>query len=102
MLTYVPSRVMWTDIDYMDHRRIFTLDQGNFPLDRMQEVVQFIHSRQQRYIMMVDPAVGKSDYHAYNTGAEMDVFVKRQNGSESLGLVWPVSMNHLLRRIREG
>jgi alpha-glucosidase len=87
---------MWTDIDYMDHRLVFTLDEGNFPLERMQDVVKYIHDRQQRYIMMVDPAVGKQDYHAYKRGLEMDVFMKRENGSHFEGVVWPVSAAHHL------
>jgi alpha-glucosidase len=82
---------MWTDIDYMDHRLIFTLDEGNFPIDRMRDVVKYLHHRQQRYIMMVDPAVGKTEYHAYHRGVDMNVFMKRQDGSEYLGVVWPVS-----------
>jgi alpha-glucosidase len=84
---------MWTDIDYMDHRRVFTLDEVNFPLDRMQDVVQFLHDRQQHYILMVDPAVGKYDYHAYQRGLEMDVFMKREDSTVFVGVVWPVGDN---------
>lgn len=99
VLTPSLARVMWTDIDYMDHRLVFTLDEGNFPVERMQQVIKYIHDRQQRYIMMVDPAVGRTDYHAYQRGVDMDVFMKREDGSEFLGVVWPVSNRHTAQSI---
>lgn len=51
---------MWTDIDYMDRRRVFTLDPLRFPLDKVRELVQYLHGHNQKYIMMVDPAVSLS------------------------------------------
>jgi alpha-glucosidase len=82
---------MWTDINYMDHRRIFTLDPGNYPIERMQDLIEYLHNRDQHYILMVDPAVADYDYDAYNRGREMDVFVKRKDGQEPFrGVVWPV------------
>lgn len=82
---------MWTDIDYMDGRRVFSLDPVRFPVERMQDVVKYIHDRDQHYILMVDPAVGRSDYHAYQRGLEMDVFLKKEDSTLFLGVVWPVS-----------
>lgn len=82
---------MWTDIDYMDHRRIFTLDPGNFPIGKMQDLVEYLHSRQQHYMVMIDPAVADYDYHAYNRGLEMDIFMKKNKTAYFRGVVWPVS-----------
>lgn len=60
---------MWTDIgmiymnvlsffvlttrnsDYMDRRRVFTLDPAYFPLNRVREIVNYLHSHKQRYSM---------------------------------------------------
>ena len=58
---------MWTDIgtyssfhadyahngsDYMDRRRIFTVDPDYFPLNRMQEIISYLHAHGQKYSML--------------------------------------------------
>lgn len=48
----IPLETMWTDIDYMDLRRVFSLDPDRFPLDMMQELVDHLHNNNQHYIMM--------------------------------------------------
>ena len=44
----------------MDRRKIFTLDHKRFPLDRMRQLVDYLHDHDQKYIVMVDPALGVS------------------------------------------
>lgn len=56
----IPLETMWTDIDYMELRRVFTLDTERFPLRDMQELVDYLHDHDQHYIVMVDPAVSVS------------------------------------------
>ncbi|EGN96446.1 glycoside hydrolase family 31 protein [Serpula lacrymans var. lacrymans S7.3] len=88
----IPLETMWTDIDYMYKRRIFTTDPDYFPVERMREIVDYLHSHDQRYVLMTDPAVAylpDDGYGAYDRGSEMDIWVKSANGSNSLGLVWP-------------
>jgi alpha-glucosidase len=88
----IPLETMWTDIDYMQKRRVFTLDPDYFPLNRMREIVDYLHKHDQRYIVMVDPAVAylpEDKTSAYQRGSEMDVWLKRPNGSDLLGVVWP-------------
>ncbi|KAL4795719.1 glycosyl hydrolases family 31-domain-containing protein [Aspergillus venezuelensis] len=85
----LPLETMWTDIDYMLLRRVFTLDPERFPLDLMRELVDYLHDHGQHYIVMVDPAVSVSDNPGYNRGVEQDIFLKTQNGSLYEGAVWP-------------
>ncbi|EME39005.1 glycoside hydrolase family 31 protein [Dothistroma septosporum NZE10] len=84
----IPLETMWTDIDYMHLRRVFTLDPDRFPLDLMRELVSTLHAREQHYIVMVDPAVAYQDYDAFNNGVNDDIFMKK-NGSIYKGVVWP-------------
>lgn len=80
---------MWTDIDYMELRRVFTLDPERFPLEMVRELVSYLHAHQQHYVVMVDPATWRGDYDAYNEGVERDIFQKLPNGEIYVGAVWP-------------
>ncbi|KAK4990061.1 hypothetical protein LTR28_001520, partial [Elasticomyces elasticus] len=48
----IPLETMWTDIDYMDRRKVFTLDPVRYPLHLMQELITYLHNHQQHYIVM--------------------------------------------------
>ncbi|KAJ7184493.1 alpha-glucosidase, partial [Mycena filopes] len=88
----IPLETMWTDIDYMDRRRIFTVEPSYFPMNRMREIVDYLHGQNQRFVLMTDPAVGflpDQDYGPYDRGTAADVWLKNANGSAHLGLVWP-------------
>ncbi|RDI77048.1 hypothetical protein Vi05172_g12975 [Venturia inaequalis] len=80
---------MWTDIDYMDKRKVFTLDPLRFPLEKMRELVSTLHARQQHYVVMVDPAIAYLNNSAYDNGLSSDIFLKYSNSSIYKGVVWP-------------
>jgi alpha-glucosidase len=85
----IPLETMWTDIDYMELRRVFTVDPERYPLEKVRELVTYLHDHQQHYIVMVDPAVAYQDYPGFNNGVNRDVFLKTGNGSIFKGVVWP-------------
>ncbi|KAL9714612.1 hypothetical protein Ac2012v2_001269 [Leucoagaricus gongylophorus] len=101
----IPLEIMWTDIDYIARRRIFTTDPQYFPLDRMRDIVDYLHSHDQHCILMTDPAVAytpmiisissspmdprNQEYGAYHRGKDLNIYLKTKNGSDFLGLVWP-------------
>ena len=64
----IPLETMWTDIDYMDRGKVFSLDPDRYPFEKVQQLVRTLHNRGQRYIMRVDPAVAYQDYPPFNHG----------------------------------
>ncbi|KAK4981167.1 hypothetical protein LTR28_003416 [Elasticomyces elasticus] len=85
----IPLETMWTDIDYMYLRRVFTLDPNRFPLHQVQELVNYLHTHEQHYIVMVDPPVAHQNYPAFNNGVQDNAFMKWSNDSIYKGVVWP-------------
>lgn len=88
-LAKIPLETMWTDIDYMDRRKVFTLDQQRFPIEKMRELIDYLHDHNQHYVVMVDPAVAYLNNSAYYRGVEADIFLKFDNGTIYNGVVWP-------------
>lgn len=68
---------------------MFTLDPLRYPLELVREVVSYLHSHEQHYIVMVDPAVAYDNYAAFNDGVQDGVFLNNANGSVYQGVVWP-------------
>ncbi|KAH8158154.1 hypothetical protein CIB48_g10089 [Xylaria polymorpha] len=86
----IPLETMWTDIDYMYRRRTFSLDPERFPLPTMRGLIDYLHSHNQHYVMMVDPDIAYQDFPgSFQRGVEDNVFLLRQNGSVWKGVVWP-------------
>lgn len=97
----------------MDRRRIFTVDPQYFPLNRMREIVDYLHSHDQHFgmsshtdilegqpdamtVLMTDPAVAylpNGGYGPFDRGSQKGVWLKAANGSDSLGAVWPGTLD---------
>ncbi|CRG92657.1 alpha-glucosidase [Talaromyces islandicus] len=91
----IPLETMWTDIDYMNLRRPWTLDPERFPLHKMQELVTYLHDHEQQYIMMVDPPISINDTSLYGTAKEKDLFMKWDNGSDFVATMWSGAASYI-------
>ena len=85
----IPLETMWTDIDYMDRRRGFTLDPQRYPLEMVRGIVNKLHQDDQKYVLMVNPSIAYQNYGPFNRAVEDNVLLLRHNGSIWKGVVWP-------------
>lgn len=83
----IPLETMWTDIDYMYERYTMTTDPGTFTLDRIGDIVDYLHEHDQHYVVMVDQATAyqteKYDslpYETFDRGRDRGVLLQK-NGS---------------------
>lgn len=79
----IPLDTMWTDIDYMHQRWIMTVDPDRYPMEKVRELVDYLHGRGQKYTVMVDPATAyqpNANYGAFDDGVQRDIFLKQANG----------------------
>lgn len=84
----LPCDVIWMDIDYMEGYRVFTFSQQNFPDPRA--LNDDLHKKGFRAVYMIDPGVKvDNNYSIYQSGKANDVWVKKPNGDEYHGKVWP-------------
>ncbi|KAF2193755.1 glycoside hydrolase family 31 protein [Zopfia rhizophila CBS 207.26] len=85
----IPLEVMWTDIDHMDLRQDFTVDPARFDMKKMRELVDTLHKRDQRYVLILDPGIHiVGNYSTYVRGHDQEVFLKTTSGSDYEGVQW--------------
>lgn len=78
-----------TVVDYMDRRRGFSLDPDRFSLKMMRQLVDYLHSKDQHYVLMVNPGIAYQEYPPFQRGVSDDVFMKASSGDIYKGVVWP-------------
>ncbi|PWN36503.1 Alpha-glucosidase subunit 1 [Meira miltonrushii] len=89
----IPLEVMWSDIDYLQAFRDFTVSPERYP--DLGTFVKSLNDNNQHYIPIIDAAIpaapqNSTDVYAPGTrGKELDVFLKNDNGTRYIGQVWP-------------
>lgn len=84
----LPCDVIWMDIDYMDHFKVFTFDKEKIPNPK--EVNDYLHNKGFKSIWMIDPGVkAEKGYFVYDSGSKGNHWVQDKDGKEFNGSVWP-------------
>ena len=86
----IPSDVVYLDIDYQDRNRPFTVDSKTFP--NFPGLVSDLRKQHFRLVNITDLHIAHAPnqgYSPYDTGHAGDHFVKKPDGSEFVGIVWP-------------
>ncbi|XP_073692479.1 sucrase-isomaltase, intestinal-like [Garra rufa] len=89
----IPYDVQYTDIDYMEDKKIFTYDMVKFT--ELPQFADYMHASGQKYIIILDPAVSTSprvngSYESLDRGNAAKVWVTESDGVTPLvGEVWP-------------
>ncbi|EIW73063.1 hypothetical protein TREMEDRAFT_24338, partial [Tremella mesenterica DSM 1558] len=88
----VPLDVVWSDLDYMDRYRNFTVKQEYHSRDLL-KFTRALHESKRYYVPIVDAGFGISGegdgYDTYDHGHRKGVFIKNAEGEEFIGEVWP-------------
>ena len=88
----LPLDTIWSDIDYMNEYRLWTLDPINYKSSNMKSFLKELHDNNRQYVMIIDPGVKRDFlYSAYNDGIEENIFIKKNNYTNDpvIGKVWP-------------
>uniref|UniRef100_A0A673G2Q8 P-type domain-containing protein n=1 Tax=Sinocyclocheilus rhinocerous TaxID=307959 RepID=A0A673G2Q8_9TELE len=89
----LPYDVQYTDIDYMENKKIFTYDMDKFAA--LPQFADYMHDKGQKYIVILDPAVSTGQringpYESLERGHAAKVWVTEPDGvTPLLGEVWP-------------
>jgi alpha-glucosidase len=86
----IPGDVLYLDIDYQFKNRPFTVDPVNFP--NFPGLVADLKKEHFHLVLITDlhiAHVAGENYMPYDTGHAGDHFIKKADGSEFVGVVWP-------------
>ncbi|RHZ86672.1 hypothetical protein Glove_48g60 [Diversispora epigaea] len=86
----IPMDAVWIDIDYMDLYKPFTFSPSHFPPDQFAKFAESLHQNNQRLVAIVDPGIKVlKGFEPYDEGREKNLFIKRADGEDFVGKVWP-------------
>lgn len=83
----LPLDSLWSDMDYMDGFKDFTIDNKNY--GDLPTFVESLHNKDIHYVPILDAGIAQREggnYSVYNAGQEKDVFIKSFfNGTDFTG-----------------
>ncbi|XP_074125656.1 putative maltase-glucoamylase 2 [Sminthopsis crassicaudata] len=82
----IPYDVQYSDIDYMDKKKVFTYDKDNFK--GLDNFTKELHGKGQKYVIILIPGISKTlSYGPYENGSKMNIWVSGSTGPV-VGEVW--------------
>ncbi|XP_040327680.1 putative maltase-glucoamylase 2 [Herpailurus yagouaroundi] len=74
----IPYDVQYSDIDYMEGGKDFTIDKEAFP--HLEDFAKDLHGQGMKYVIIMHPGIlNKSNYHPYDTGSKKRVWIWQDN-----------------------
>ena len=101
----IPADAIYLDIDYQDRNRPFTVSASSFPA--FGAMIRDLRAEGFHTIAITDLHIAHApnqNYAPYDSGAELDAFVKNPDGTVYVGKVWPgdsVFPDFTLTRVRD-
>ncbi|MDP4185679.1 MAG: glycoside hydrolase family 31 protein [Bacteroidota bacterium] len=84
----IPVDMMYLDIHFMDHYKLFTWDKNRFP--NPTGMVNNLKQLGYHLALIIDPGVKvEKGYPVYEDGVKEDIFIKYPDGTRYTGEVWP-------------
>ncbi|XP_054582612.1 putative maltase-glucoamylase-like protein FLJ16351 [Eptesicus fuscus] len=75
----IPYDVQYSDIDYMDGKKDFTIDEKAFP--GLSDFAKNLHEHGQKYVIIMNPGIlNNSDYQPYKNGRKKRVWILGDKG----------------------
>ena len=88
----MPLDTIWMDIDYMDRKAIFTIDETRYNLKTMDYLLNELY--QKKLVLIIDPGVViRTDYLPSIEGELRNIFIKDSNNDSLISCVWPGQVN---------
>lgn len=88
----IPADVIYLDIQYMDHYKVFTWDKTKFP--RPHWMIDSLKRMGFDLVTIIDPGVKiEPGYRAYEEGTAKGYFARYPGGRPYVGTVWPGRCN---------
>jgi alpha-glucosidase len=85
---HIPADVMYCDIDYMDHYKIFTWNKETFSDPK--GMIDKLKAMNFHLVTIVDPGIKiEPGYKEYDEGVAKNYFATYPNGEKFVGSVWP-------------
>ncbi|XP_038066335.1 neutral alpha-glucosidase AB-like isoform X2 [Patiria miniata] len=89
----IPCDVIWLDIEHTDGKRYMTWDSHKFshPEDMQNQVA----AKGRKFVASADPHLKRDDnYRMYREARELDLMIKKPDGSDYEGWCWPGSSSY--------